>query len=237
MENLKTWGECVDYTFDTRPTWRNGGGRTSAETYTGYFTRLRSRHWPISKIRPPLINAMSIELEEEGKMDSTINRFITAVSTVLNHCFEMEVIDFKPPRFKRRKEGETQRLHFTKDQVDSIETVSREEFLNDSLADITIGAAYTGMRQGELLSVKARDVDFGANVIHVGGRADNMTKAKNYRAIPIHTRLLPILEPRMENAMPGDRIFGKDWTDRYQLSRQFTKIIQRRLHLMEGYCD
>ena len=37
------------------------------------------------------------------------------------------------------------------------------------LGDIIIAAGYTGMRKGELLKLKCRDVDFRLNVIHVGG--------------------------------------------------------------------
>jgi integrase len=235
MEKTLTWGECLDYTFLTRDTWRNGGGRTSAETYTGYFTRLRGRSFPVDKIRPALLTQLGLELEEEGKVNGTINRFISAVSTVLNHCFIEEFIQFKPPSFKRRKEAESIRMYYTKEQVDRIEQVARDEFLLDSLGDIVRAAAYTGMRQGELLKLKVRDVDLHLNVIHVGGRPDNVTKSSNYRSIPIHTHLMPVLKKRMEHAKPAIRIFGDDWTDRYQLQRQFRNVTQRYLKYGDGY--
>ena len=236
MEKPKTWGECVDYTFESRLTWRNGGGRGSAEIYTGYFTRLRGRSFPVEKIRPAIISQCVVELMEEGKLQSTCNRFISAVSTVLNHCFEQEFIHFEPPKFKRAKEDECQRLTFTKEQVDRIEQIAREEFCSDSLGDIVIGAAYTGMRQGELLKLKAKDVDLHLNKIHIGGRPDTKTKAGNYRAVAIHTRLKPILERRLEHASPNVCIFGDDWLKRDQLRRQFHNVTRRYLHLDEGYC-
>ena len=169
MEKTLTWGECVDYTFLTRDTWRNGGGKTSAETYTGYFTRLRGRSFPIDKIRPALVTQMGLELEEEGKVNGTINRFISAISTVLNHCFTEEFISFKPPSFQRRREAESIRMYYTKEQVDRIEQVARDEFCLDHLGDIVRAAAYTGMRQGELLKLKVRDVDLHLNLslIHI----------------------------------------------------------------------
>jgi integrase len=235
MEKTLTWGECMDYTFLTRDTWRNGGGRRSAETYTGYFTRLRGRSFPVDKIRPALITELGIELEEEGKVNGTINRFISAVSTVLNHCFTEEFISFKPPSFSRRKEYESIRLYYTKEQVAEIERVARDEFHLDHLGDIVRFAAYTGMRQGELLKLRVRDVDLNLNVIHVGGRPDNVTKAGNYRSIPIHTHLKPMLEKRCEYAKPSIRVFGDDWTDRYQLQRQFRNVTQRYLKMGDGY--
>ena len=150
MTRAMTWGDCLEYTLQNRDTWRNGGGRKSAMIYSGYFTRLRGYTFPAEKIRQAVLTQCMVELENEGLMKSTINRFISAVSTVLNYCAENELIDFTPPRFKRLKEDESIRYHFTKEQVDSIVRIAREEFYNDNLADIVIAAAYTGMRQGEL---------------------------------------------------------------------------------------
>ena len=236
MTRAITWGECLDYTLKYRPTWRNGGGRKSAIIYSGYFTRLRGYTFPAEKIRQAVLTQCMVELENEGLMKSTINRFISAVSTVLNYCAENELIDFTPPRFKRLKEDESIRYHFTKEQVDSIVRIAREEFYNDNLADIVIAAAYTGMRQGELLKLQAKDVDLFHKLIHVGGRQETRTKPGNYRTIPIHTHVLPILETRLEWASPNVRIFGDGWIDRHQLLKQFKNITQKYMKLDEGYC-
>ena len=50
------------------------------------FTRLRGRSFPLGKVTQPVISQVSIELEDEGKSNATINRVVSAVSTVLNHC-------------------------------------------------------------------------------------------------------------------------------------------------------
>ena len=236
MTKVATWGDCLNYTMNNKDTWRNGGGRESALIYAGYFTRLRGNTFPADKIRQPVLTQCKVELEEEGKMNSTINRFISAVSTVLNFCREDELIEFDVPRFKRLKEDEAIRYHFTKDQVDEIARIARDEFLNDNLADIVQTAAYTGMRQGELLKLKAKDVDLMYNLFHVGGRKDNKTKAGNYRTIPIHTHLLPMLTKRLEYASPNVCIFGDDWHDRHQLLKQFKNVTQKYMKLEDGYC-
>ena len=236
MTRAMTWGDCLEYTLQNRDTWRNGGGRKSAIIYSGYFTRLRGYTFPAEKIRQAVLTQCMVELENEGLMKATINRFISAVSTVLNYCAENELIDFTPPRFKRLKEDESIRYHFTKDQVNEIVRIAREEFYNDNLADIVIAAAYTGMRQGELLKLQAKDVDLFHQLIHVGGRQETRTKPGNYRTIPIHTHVLPILETRLEWASPNVRIFGDGWIDRHQLLKQFKNITQKYMKLDEGYC-
>jgi integrase len=80
------------------------------------------------------------------------------------------------------------------------------------------------MRQGELLKLKAKDIDLGLNVIHVGGRADVVTKAGNYRSIPIHTHIETVLSKRISNVNSNVPIFGDEWNDKDQLLRVFKKV-------------
>ena len=76
---MKTWGDALDYTFQTRHTWRHGNGAKTARINSNHFTRLRGLSFPINKITNPVLNQVAIELEEEGKSDATINRVISAV--------------------------------------------------------------------------------------------------------------------------------------------------------------
>ena len=92
------------------------------------------------------------------------------------------------------------------------------------MADLVIVAGYTGMRQGEILTLKAQDVDLSQNLIHVGGRPGFTAKAGNYRAIPIHDRIKDVLAVRMESVGSNVRIFGDEWRDKDQLLRAFKKV-------------
>ena len=84
-------------------------------------------------------------------------------------------------------------------------------------------APYTGMRRGELLQLRARDVDLGANLIHVGGLPDFQTKASNYRTIPIHEAIITIMRERLEHASPSTRVFD-DWSSGDCLMRAFRRF-------------
>ena len=165
---IKTWGNALDYTLDTRQTWRTGNGRKTALINAGHFTKAVGLSFPVRKVDQCLINRVSREFEDEGKSDATINRIVSAVSTVLNHCAFDGLIP-TPPRFRRRKEIEGRITYYTKDEVDQLYHASLDPFQRDDLADIVLVAAYTGMRQGELLKLRARDVDLGLNTIFVGG--------------------------------------------------------------------
>ena len=218
-----TWGEALDYTFKTRHTWRHGNGRGTALINTGHFTRLRGRSFPVGRITQACLSQVCIELEEECKADATINRIVSAVSTVLNHC-AMDGLMAAAPKLRRRKEVEHRMTWFSKDQVESLVYGSLDPFDRKDLADLIVVAGYTGMRQSELLKLRAVDVDLSHNYIHVGGRPEVITKAGNYRCLPIHDRIKGILAGRMESVGPNVRLFGDEWRDRDQLLRAFKKV-------------
>lgn len=223
MDQVKTWGQALDYTFKTRHSWRHGNGRKTAEINSAHFTRLRGMSFPVARITQPIMNEVTIELEEEGKSDATINRIVSAVSTVLNHC-AFDGLMPKPPQFRRRKENEGRVQFFTKGEVEQLTKAALDPFMREDVAEIIPVAAYTGMREGELLKLKAKDIDLGLNVIHVGGRPDVVTKAGNYRSIPIHTHIADILSRRLDGVSPNVRVFGDEWNNKDQLLRAFIKV-------------
>ena len=224
MDEIRTWQQAVDYTFKTRHTWRHGNGRKTALINCEHFTRLRGGSFLVSKITQPILNHVCIELEDEGKSDATINRIVSAVSTVLNHCAFDGLID-SPPKFRRRKESEGRVLWYTKDEVAKLAHLSTDVFMRNDLSEIIRFAAYTGMRQGEVLKIRAKDIDLVSNKIHVGGVPTQMTKTKEWRAIPIHESIMGIVVDRCSQASRKDvRLFGDEWRDKDQLLRAFKKV-------------
>ena len=220
---LKTWGQALSYTIDTRQSWRTGNGRKTALINAGHFTSAVGLSCALGKIDQCLINRVSRELEDEGKSDATINRIVSAVSTVLNHCAFDGLID-TPPRFRRRKEHEGRITFYTKDEVDQLYHASLDPFGRDDLGEIILVAAYTGMRQGELLKLRARDVDLGLNSIFVGGRPDNTTKTGDWRTVPIHNHIANVIEKRLCTKQPQHHLFSIDWLNKDQLLRNFIKV-------------
>ena len=224
MDEIKTWQQAMDYTFKTRHSWRHGSGAVPARINCGHFTRLRGLSFPIKKVTQPIITQVCIELEDEGKADATINRVVSAVSTVLNHCAFDGLID-SAPKFRRRKESEGRVLWYTKDEVDKLSLLSTDVFMREDLRDIIMFAAYTGMRQGEILKIRKKDIDLVANKIHVGGVPTQQTKSKNWRAIPIHDKIMDIVVSRCSQSSRSDvQLFGDEWRDKDQLLRAFRKV-------------
>ncbi len=224
MDEIRTWQQAMHYTFKTRHTWRHGSGAKTAMINCNHFTRLRGSSFPLKKINQIILNQVCIELEDEGKSDATINRVVSAVSTVLNHCSFDGLIE-SAPKFRRRKESEGRVLWYTKDEVNQLSLLSTEVFMREDLRDIIMFAAYTGMRQGEILKIRAKDIDLVANKIHVGGVPTQTTKAKNWRAIPIHDNIKALVHNRHSAVSRKDtQLFGDEWRDKDQLLRAFKKV-------------
>ena len=224
MDDIKTWQQAMDYTFKTRHSWRHGNGAKTSRINCNHFTRLRGSSFPIKKLSQPIISQVCIELEDEGKSDATINRVVSAVSTVLNHLAFDGLLDHAP-KFRRRKESEGRVVWYTKDEVDRMSALSTDVFMREDLKDIILAGAYTGMRQGELLKIRKKDIDLVGNLIHVGGVPTQQTKAGNWRAIPIHERLMGIISNRCSQCSRTDvRLFGDEWRDKDQLLRAFKKV-------------
>lgn len=224
--SIKTWGDAVAFTFKTKDTWRHGNARPTNTYNTNHVTNHLGRSFPLHKLTPKVLNDVLIDLEEErGMSSSTQNRVISAVSTVMNHCHQMGVIEFVPPKFQRRKEGEHRLTWFTKDEVAQMCVAACDPFERYDIADIIAVAAYTGMRQGELMKLTAEDVDLATGQVYVGGRDGFETKSKNFRAIPMHDAIKPILERRCEYTGRNVKVFGDEWPGgKDQLLRAFKKV-------------
>ena len=112
---------------------------------------------------------------------------------------------------------------FTQDQVDDMCHAAIDPYYRKEISDIILTAAYTGMRQAELLKLKAKDIDFAQKRIHVGGVPHLKTKAKNYRTVPIHPRIMNVLQDRLDQASPNVKVFD-DVGTKDQLLLAFKKV-------------
>ena len=128
-------------------------------------------------------------------------------------------------KFRRRKENEGRVIWYTKDEVNKLALLSTEVFMREDLRDIIMFAAYTGMRQSEILKIRKKDIDLVANKIHVGGVPTQTTKANNWRVIPIHDKIMSTVVSRCSQSSRSDvRIYGDEWRDKDQLLRAFKKV-------------
>jgi integrase len=88
---------------------------------------------------------------------------------------------------------------------------------NEQDAALYVTAAYTGLRQGELIALRWRDVDFVGGLVHVrrnftDGR-EKVPKGKRVRSVPLMPRVanaLAQLKDREHFTEDGDLVFGSE---------------------------
>ena len=84
-------------------------------------------------------------------------------------------------------------------------------------------AAYCGARQTEILKLTTKDVDLARRLFHFGGRpGGHVTKAKNWREVPIAERIFDIVARRCQEN-PKGRLFS-DFRSAKQLRDQYNRV-------------
>ena len=232
-----TWKYCRDFTIRTKPEWAEGrGGRKSAIDNSAKFAdQFHSNDFSPYNITKKLILEDQWEMkEDQGLVNATLNRYKSAVSTILNWCHEMELLDqnWTVPRFKSWNENQdkVERKAFTSEQIHEMISFAKDRMCNQNLSDLIVFAALTGIRQGKILQLKNEHINLQQGIIKI-------TQPKNqnqeFRYIGIHKTLLPMLAKRMSYQEPTGYTFRDDWGGSNLKARQ--KSVERQWHKCLAY--
>tara|TARA_X000000368_G_scaffold121094_1_gene94933 strand:+ start:381 stop:1337 length:957 start_codon:yes stop_codon:yes gene_type:complete len=225
-----TWGECLKFT--ERTAWK-GTGRKSALLYAGKFTNLHTHQFDVKLITRRLIledcNEFKYNDGGNGKplKNGSLNKYVSAVRFVLNHCQLHELIptDHPIPKFQKFNEAEDaqERFAYTAEEVQKMHKFARDEICNEPLADFILFAAFTGIRFEKILRLTPDRIDLDQGLITIV-KPKNKRTAK--RTCGIHDALKPLLVRRCNE----DRIylFGDDWTQTSVKAAQ--NAVRRRFH-------
>jgi integrase len=225
MSSPITWGQALDYVWKIH--WKRLASATTNRINAGHITDYCGRSLPLSRMgKAGWWMEMISDLQDDHPTwsTSTVNRVVSAGTTVLKISGKAGLHSVKCPDFSRLKEGEHRLTYFTKEQVDKMALLAVEIFDRRDLADAILVSAYTGIRQGELLTSRVCDVDLSADTFWIGGKPGQETKGKEVRAIPIQDKIRPILIHRLESRDPSSLLFGEDWSHKDALYRSFKKV-------------
>ena len=220
---VKTWGEALDFTW--RVKWKRLASAKTAQINSNHITNYAGRSLPLKRLTSAgWWLEFKAEMEDQNRNGSTINRIISAGSTVLNFTRLAGLHSYDMPKFEKAEEGATRIEWFTKEDVDRLAYLSRDLYgdrWGDNLADAMLFSAYTGLRQGELLKLRSSDYDPAHDQIWVGGKPGRLTKyRKGIRNITVHPKIQQIVLNRLSR----DRLFGDDWNNKDQLYGAFVKV-------------
>mgnify|MGYP003675946189 CR=1 FL=1 len=127
--------------------------------------------------------------KDNNVSNSTLNKAITILKSALNRAVEFGYMDKNNINsFKKLKESSAKVRYLSKDETALF--LSTLEKNQGNTHDIIVLAYYSGMRRGEIFSLKWKDIDFNTNQINL----DHLnTKSGKSRTIPMHPKILDLL--------------------------------------------
>lgn len=219
---VKSWGDALEYTW--RVKWKRKNSAKTNAINSNHITNYAGRSLPLKRMSTAgWWMELIADLEDEGRSGSTINRIISAGTTVMRFTQLAGLHDINCPKFERCKEGEHRLTYFTKEQVEQLALISRDLYghvWGNALADALLVSAYSGVRQGELLKLRGSDIDVALSQLWVGGKPTLVTKGRNCRNIALHPRIIDILMDRVDQTF----LFKDDWNNKDQLYGAFKKV-------------
>jgi integrase len=196
------------------------------------------RDTPIDSISSDDIDAYKEGLIEEGKLSSrTIVRHLTVLNGIFKRAKRKWGLAENPasadmverPKVVYTGEFDT----FTRDEVELVATHAD----NRQDAAIFRTAAYTGLRQGELLGLRWEAVDFVAGLVHVrsnftGGK-EKVPKGKRVRSVPMMPDVvttLATLKEREHFTGDEDLVFVNEvgnHVDHFELRKRYYAALEK----------
>jgi integrase len=181
-----------DFVTDTFLPWSKANKRTWVHD------QFRSRplikalgRKPMDEISPILIEKYKRDRRASKsarggeRAPSTVNRELELLSKIFSLAIDQGLSISNPCRRVKRFREDNERNRYLSDEEEArllaVLTGSRAE-----LRPVVILAIHTGMRRGELLSLRWANVDFSRGLIHVMNSQREKTKSGHSRSIPMN---------------------------------------------------
>ncbi len=181
----------------------------------------------IQLITPGLLQEFqALYLKEHSK--TSWNKILMLIKAILNRAIEWDIIDYNPINKLKSIRTDKSFHYFTKDEL---------ELLIDSAAEPLKSAiillSQTGMRRGELFSLRWRDVNLKDKKITIKPYDGFSTKSGKLRSIPISDKLNEMLLKKKRAS--GDGYVCRPYPRENTLTDQFLLLcrklgIKGRLH-------
>jgi integrase len=159
---------------------------------------------PVTQVNARRVEDMVLKMVQLGNSDSTINRKMSALSTMLKYAVKHQYIPHMPS-IPRRKEPEN-RIRWMTDYEEAEMLAFFQYIGQEDMEDFIKVALDTGVRRGEMLRIQVRDVH--QQKLHIWE-----SKSGKSRAVPLTKRASAVLGKRMNRTEhPTDKLFG-DWSE------------------------
>jgi integrase len=147
---------------------------------------------PLSAISPRHADLFKVERLKEASAVTT-NIDLRTLRAAFNAALRWELIDHNPfARIQQVKPPEGSPSFFTKTDFEKLINLVKENWLKE----IIVLAVLTGMRRGEIVNLRWKDVDLARKVVHIRSSSSFRTKLGKQRMIPLSDVAAELLEAR-----------------------------------------
>lgn len=172
---------------------------------------------PIGSVKETDVTDVLAQLMRKGLSMSSVVRYKATLSSMLSSAVEQRVIRRNPALTAKTPEGDgTDERHevfpFSLEELRAVRNAQHAR--NSEQADITLFLGLTGLRWGELVALRVRDVyDLPFPSLRVsrsgpdGHVIRTKTKGGGPRTVPLVDELLPMVAMRAAGRSPGDLLF------------------------------
>lgn len=182
-----TLNELVSHVEASRWAAKESGSRQADNARD--IIRLIGANRPVSSINKADIDVARGKLLKMGNQPATVNRKVAALSTCLTEAVDMGLIVGKPKCAKFAESEHRIRRFTPEEEATALDYFERMGEL--WMADFIALSVDTGLRQGEMLNLRHRDVQ--ADKLMVWGTG---AKSGKTRSVPLTGRARDILEKR-----------------------------------------
>lgn len=161
----------IDYLLNTWLPAKRSLGKQTKEMYLGYITH-HVKPSPVSAIEMGKLNSTHIqslitEWREKELADNTVKKIYSIINTALNNAtYQLRIIKENPAAFIIDKPQNVKTEIVVWDAEETRKFLNESEGKNRYSFAIKLALA-TGMRQGELLGLRWKDVDFKNSIVRV----------------------------------------------------------------------
>lgn len=170
----------------------------------------------VAAITPADVDAFETKLRAGGLSHGTRVKYLSVLSMVLEHAKTLGAIERSPMADRRRAKRRRRRQEgISVYDFETVEKIAREA--GGMMGELIRLAALTGLRQGELLALRWRDVDFNAPSIttrraYTPGFGEDVPKSGKARSVPLSRQAAAVLtrvRQRGEFVGSSDLVFGR----------------------------
>jgi integrase len=204
----KSWNlaEAVEYT--SRVAWAKSVSGKKMTKIALEAVDFFGKRRPLHSITTQAIDQWVFELEARRLSDASINHRIAALSKIMNVALDRGGLDARPKMPRKRQYQTRFRIVSVKEEITMVAHLRQFGF--DAQADAVEVLADTGMRVGELLKLREKDIDTSSNMIHIW-----QTKTQAPRTVLMTKRVWNRIRARF-SGHPTRRIFPLTHYDLYK---------------------